>query len=83
MKIILLSAIATLLLSGASFAEDTDQTLADAPQEYILSLLADCKEYAVEDEVEKKELNSYLLACINDSLAESYYKPIKTLPVEG
>ena len=45
-----------------------------------MSLLSMCNEYALEDEVSTLEMNKYLITCINDDLAEAFYKPITVLP---
>tara|TARA_B100000809_G_scaffold174733_1_gene172015 strand:- start:2056 stop:2223 length:168 start_codon:yes stop_codon:yes gene_type:complete len=52
----------------------------EASKSYVISLVSLCKDYAKEDEVEKANLNAYLLTCVNDELESSYYKPIEVLP---
>lgn len=68
------------LLSIPLFA-DEDVALTDAPKSFIEQAIAECKTYAVEDEVEEaEELNAYLLRCVNDLLQANDYKEIETLP---
>lgn len=78
-KLILALAVITLT-SNAAFGQDEEPELMPASPEYVLSLLAQCKSEAGEDEVEKSEMEHYLLTCINDELEASYYMPIKVLP---
>ena len=78
-KIILALALLTLT-SNLAYSEEAATELMAAPTDYVLSLLSQCKEYAIEDEVSEADMNKYLLTCINDELADSYYKPIKVLP---
>jgi len=80
-KLILALAVITLT-SNAAFGQDEEPELMAASPEYVLSLLAQCKSDAGEDEVEKSEMKNYLLTCINDELEASYYMPIKVLPKE-
>lgn len=54
-----------------------------APTEFIISLLSQCKEYAITNEVSETDMKKYLLTCINDDLANSYYRSIKVVPKEG
>lgn len=81
-KIILALAVLTLM-SNTAIAQDDEPELMDAPTEYIMSVLAQCKEDAVEDEIASAEMASYLLTCVNDELEASYYKPITVLPKAG
>lgn len=83
MKKIILALAVLALTSNTVFAQDDDAELMPASTDYVLSLLAQCKIDATEDEVTESELNSYLLTCINDELEASYYLPIKALPKEG
>ena len=71
-----------IIFSISSQAND-DVELTEAPESYIQMVLETCKEYAVEDQIETAELNSYLLDCINDDLVENYFKPLTSLPVSG
>tara|TARA_R110001583_G_scaffold561_4_gene4984 strand:- start:11144 stop:11392 length:249 start_codon:yes stop_codon:yes gene_type:complete len=71
-----------VLFTNISYSEEEKPTLEDAPKSYLLNLLAECKEYATQEEVTGQNLNTYLLQCINEELEASYYKPIKTLPAE-
>ncbi len=80
-KIILALAVLTLTSSAAFSNEDTPELMAASP-EYVMSLLAQCKNDAAEDEVTTSEMNDYLLTCINDELEASDYQTIKVLPKE-
>tara|TARA_R110000744_G_scaffold375897_1_gene489726 strand:+ start:2041 stop:2292 length:252 start_codon:yes stop_codon:yes gene_type:complete len=83
MKKLILALAVLALTSNAAFSQDDEPELMAASPEYVLSLLAQCKNDAVEDEITKSEMNSYLLTCINDELQASYYEAIKVLPKEG
>jgi hypothetical protein len=75
--------ILTLLALSSSFVyseETAEPELMEASESYVISLVSLCKDYAKEDEVDKENLNAYLLTCVNDELESSYYKPIKVLP---
>ena len=65
-------------ISTVTFADDAE--LEQAPATYIQSLMAMCKEDATEDDVPAKELESYLLECINDDLSANDYNTITSLP---
>ena len=78
MKKFILIAASFALLSFTAHSED--EMPQAAPQEYVLSLLSTCQEYAQEDEVADNEMTTYLLTCINDELVASNYLPIKKLP---
>jgi hypothetical protein len=78
-KLILVLALLTLT-SNTAHSEAVEPVLLDAPHDYVMSLLSQCKDYAIEDEVVKADMNGYLLTCINDELQESDYKTIKVLP---
>jgi hypothetical protein len=80
-KIILTLALLTLT-SNLAYSEEAEAELMAAPADYVMSLLSQCKVYATEDEVSEADMSKYLLICINDDLADSYYKPIKVLPKE-
>ncbi|MFT6901032.1 MAG: hypothetical protein ACJAXS_001219 [Colwellia sp.] len=79
-KIILAIALLTLTSSLSAHSEETETALMDAPNDYVASLLIQCKEYAVEDEIAEADMKTYLLDCVNDELKEGYYKPIIVLP---
>ena len=83
MKKIILALAVLALTSNAAFAQDDEQELMDASPEYAMSLVAQCKSDASEDEISASEMNNYLLTCVNDELEASYYKPIKVIPKEG
>ncbi|AZQ85365.1 hypothetical protein EKO29_16070 [Colwellia sp. Arc7-635] len=83
MKKIILALAVLALTSNAAFAQDDEQELMDASPEYVMSLVAQCKNDASEDEISASEMNNYLLTCVNDELEASYYKPIKVIPKEG
>jgi len=76
-KIILITALATF--SFSALAEEK-VVLTKASATYIQEALTTCKSYALEDEVPAKELNKYLLQCINYDLEENNYELIKALP---
>tara|TARA_R110001583_G_scaffold69129_2_gene196171 strand:- start:10501 stop:10926 length:426 start_codon:yes stop_codon:yes gene_type:complete len=59
-----------------------EEALELSTQDNLLSILESCKEYTLEDGVEEKDLNSYLLICINNILNENGYKSVKSVPVE-
>lgn len=80
MKKIILACMMLSLASSASFAQDDEVELKQAPKEHVLALLKSCQNYAVEDETAKDELDAYLLSCINDELESEDYFPIKALP---
>ena len=82
MKNIILALTLLTLSSNFAYSEEVEPELMDASQEYIVSLLSMCKDYAQEDDVSKSEMTKYLITCINDELAEGFYKPITTLPKE-
>ncbi|WP_448564354.1 hypothetical protein [Thalassotalea ganghwensis] len=78
MKNLLVIAATLTVFSFTAYSEE--QTPQEAPEEYVLSLLSTCQEYAQEDEVAEKDMTAYLLSCINDELVASDYLPIKKLP---
>jgi hypothetical protein len=80
MKKLILAFALLALTSNAAFGQEDEPELMAAPSEYVVSLLAQCKDDAVEDEITTSEMNSYLLTCINDELEASYYMAIKVLP---
>jgi len=82
MKKLILTLTIITLSSNPAFSQDEEPELMVASPEYVLNLLAQCKNDAAEDEVEKSAMQSYLLTCINDELEASYYLPIKVLPKE-
>ncbi|MBA6328464.1 hypothetical protein H4J46_11005 [Colwellia sp. MB02u-6] len=83
MKKLILALTVLALTSTAAFCQEDEAELMAASSEYIVSLLAQCKNDAVEDEITTSEMNSYLLNCINDELEASYYMAIKVLPEEN
>ena len=64
-KSILTLALLTLS-STVTVAAENEAELMEAPSDYVGSLVAQCKEYAQEDEVSKAEMKAYLLTCVND-----------------
>jgi hypothetical protein len=76
-KLILVTALAAI--SFSVLAEEK-VVLTKASATYIQEALTTCKAYAIEDEVPAKELNKYLLQCINDDLEENNYELITALP---
>jgi len=78
-KTILLLTLLTLF-SKSAYSEEAESELIEAPEEYTISLLRLCKDYAQEDEISQSAINAYLLICINDELESSDYKTIKVLP---
>jgi len=83
MKKLILALAVLALTSNVAFGQEDETELMAAPSEYIISLLAQCKDDAVEDEITTSEMNSYLLTCINDELESSYYMAIKVLPEDN
>jgi hypothetical protein len=84
MKKTTLTLLALLTLtSPLAYSEEADSEKLEAPKSYVINLLIQCKDYAVEDEVSKEDMNKYLLTCINDELEMSDYKLITALPKEG
>jgi thioredoxin-related protein len=91
-KIIIVLSLALLTLS-ANFAHseelnvESDSQKIVATDDYVLSLLTECNDYAKEDEISESDMTVYLLSCINEELESGYYLPIKVLPkvevVEG
>jgi hypothetical protein len=82
MKKLILALAVLALTSTTAFSQEDETELMAAPTEYVVSLLSQCKNDAVEDEITTSEMNSYLLTCINDELETSYYMPIEVLPEE-
>lgn len=80
MKKTILALTLLALSSNLAYSEEVDSELMAASQEYVINLLNMCKGYAQEDEIPNVEMEKYLITCINDELAESYYKPITVLP---
>lgn len=78
-KIILVLTMLTLTTAFAS-NDDSEVEIMTASEDYVMSLVQVCKEYATEDETSQDELKRYLLVCINDELESSFYAPIKALP---
>ncbi|TYK64501.1 hypothetical protein [Colwellia echini] len=80
----LMLALAVLTLTSANvYAEEVvEDALMEAPSDYVLSLLQSCTDYAADDEIEAKDMNKYLLSCINTELEEGYYQLISSLPKE-
>ncbi|MFT6193802.1 MAG: hypothetical protein ACJASU_000701 [Cognaticolwellia sp.] len=83
MKKLILAFAVLALTSTAAFCQEDEPKLMAAPSEYIVSLLAQCKNNAVEEEITTSEMKSYLLTCINNELEASYYMSIKVLPEEN
>ncbi len=83
MKKIILAFSVLILTSNAAFSHEEKSQLATATPEYVMSLLAICKNDAAEDEITKAEMNNYLLACINDELKADDYHTIEALPKKG
>ncbi len=74
-----LIAVTTLVLFGLSVHAE-DVVLTDAPKDFIEQSIADCKTYAVEDEVPADEVENYLLVCVNDELEANDYNKLEMLP---
>ena len=72
-----------VLFNNIAFSEEEKESLDEAPKSYLVNLLSECKEYASQEDIAAENLNTYLLACINEELEASYYKLITTLPTEG
>ena len=82
MKKIILALAFSALISNTAFSEEAESVLMEAPSDYVMSLLRLCKDYAIEDEITKKDMDNFLLICLNDELEESDYKTFKVLPKE-
>ncbi|WDE02402.1 hypothetical protein [Thalassomonas actiniarum] len=82
MKKILTIVSLLALMNAPAYSEDREIELTEAPSDFVLKALEDCKIYAVEDEVDAKRLNRYLLDCINDELELSDYRRIAKLPTQ-
>ncbi|MBU2869706.1 hypothetical protein [Colwellia sp. E2M01] len=82
MKKIFLVLAALTLTSVNAYSEEVADDLMEAPNDYVFSLLQSCTDYASDDEIESKDLNKYLLSCINTELEEGYYQTISSLPKE-
>lgn len=80
MKKILIATLFTVL-SMSAIAND-EAALTEATADYIQTVLSTCKEYALEDEVAPKDLNTYLLDCINDDLEANDFKKVMALPMK-
>lgn len=70
------------LLFNVAHGEEAESALAEAPQDFIISQLNNCKQDAVEDEISENEMNNYLITCVNDELEAIEYKKLNTLPTE-
>jgi hypothetical protein len=82
-KTIIALSLALLTLSSSFVhSEESGSEKMAATEDYVLSLLKFCKDYAKEDEVTESDMTAYLLSCINDELESGYYLPIKSLPKE-
>jgi len=86
-KTLLLLTLVTLvtlftLSSNLAYSEEAEPELLEASEDYVISLLRLCQNYAIEDEISKAAVNAYLLTCINDELMSRYYKRITILPKE-
>jgi hypothetical protein len=85
-RTILVLSLALLTLSANSVHSEeleSEPAKMEATEDYVLSLVTYCKDYAQEDEVSESDMTTYLLSCINDELESGYYLPIKVLPKEG
>lgn len=51
-----------------------------ADNDFVISLLMNCKEDAAEDEIADIDMDDYLLTCINDELEMIDYQLISVLP---
>lgn len=73
-----LFAMGALLLATVLpvMADEPAEQPADAPAAVIQEAKATCLKWAEEDGVAKEELDSYLLQCVNDQLADLGYKPV-------
>jgi len=80
-KLITVLTIALLTLSSNfAYSEDAEPEKMEADKAYVMSLLTQCKEYAIEDEVTQSDMTKYLLTCINEELELGHYKLITALP---
>ena len=78
-KLIVALALVTLT-SNLAHSEEAGKESMAAPTEFVMSLLSQCKEYAITNEVSETDKRKFLLTCINDDFAESDYKSIKVVP---
>lgn len=78
MKLPLLVACFFLLASSVASGASDDRPIADA--KLINELKVYCMEEAEDEGVGKKEMDAFLLGCINDELESEGYQPIKSLP---
>ncbi|GLX79779.1 hypothetical protein tinsulaeT_31190 [Thalassotalea insulae] len=76
----LLSAALLLTISFSSYGQDEKEAPEKPSAELVQSLIESCKSYAHEDEVASKELEKYILACVNDELALDGYQLLDKLP---
>ncbi|WP_111979428.1 hypothetical protein [Algibacillus agarilyticus] len=68
------SALILLVSSFAALAESTP-----APAKELADVVAQCKAWAAEDEIEANELKAYLLTCVNDELENLGYDRVKSI----
>ncbi|RYV01344.1 hypothetical protein SOPP22_13160 [Shewanella sp. OPT22] len=68
-------ACVTSVLAFKTIASEEPMTI-PVSAELIKELIVICKQNAVEDEIDKAEMNSYILECVNDELSYSNLKPI-------
>ena len=80
MKKLILVATILATFSCATFSSE-EETGPQLPLAYQLNILASCKSFAVEDNVDNDMLEDYLLDCVNNDLTELGYEDITELPV--
>ncbi len=80
MKKMMLTFGVLALISGISVAQDAKPAPRVAPEDHLLNLIDMCKRYAAEDDVAAKDLDAYILACVNDELAADDFQLIPSLP---
>jgi flagellar biosynthesis protein FliP len=75
MKKLVLSALVAFSVMTPVFADEPKEATVDMLNKTIES----CKQWAVEDEVAKEELDQYMLECVNDVLTSNGFKAVTTL----
>jgi hypothetical protein len=76
MKTICAIAFSGFILTGVLQAEEE---LPEAPRAVLDSIISNCRDYAIEDEVAAEQLNEYLLTCVNQELSDLEYRQLAKL----
>lgn len=80
MKKVLVVVAALFLPLNIANSEEVALDKLVADKDFVISLLMNCKEDAVEDEIADIDMHDYLMTCINDELEMIDYQPITELP---